>query len=116
MSTTNLDNINIILVGLVFNSPENDPSSCRYLGCNRKAISIIDYINLFNVIGTTFGIEDGAPNFNIPDLRGMFIRGSWIMSAYKIAGVFIPTTTRLFGTTHTLQKYNRARVLRHPSL
>jgi len=30
---------------------------------------------LFSKIGTTFGVGDGAATFNLPDLRGEFIRG-----------------------------------------
>jgi phage-related tail fiber protein len=78
MSSINLDNI--ILVGQIsyfaFNSPDNDPNPPpRYLVCNGSAISRTVYNNLFNIIGTTFGSGDGSSTFNIPDLRGMFIRG-----------------------------------------
>lgn len=31
--------------------------------------------NLFNVIGTTYGVGDSLTTFAIPDLRGMFVRG-----------------------------------------
>ena len=31
--------------------------------------------NLFDVIGTTWGIGDGLTTFAVPDLRGMFVRG-----------------------------------------
>ncbi|MDT8717743.1 tail fiber protein, partial [Clostridium sp. 19966] len=31
--------------------------------------------NLFAAIGTTFGAGDGSTTFNLPDLRGQFIRG-----------------------------------------
>jgi phage-related tail fiber protein len=30
---------------------------------------------LFAAIGTTFGVGDGSTTFNVPDLRGEFIRG-----------------------------------------
>ena len=33
------------------------------------------YANLFNVIGTSFGAGNGSTTFNVPDLRGYFIRG-----------------------------------------
>lgn len=33
-----------------------------------------EYAPLFGVIGTQFGYEDGS-HFNVPDLRGMFLRG-----------------------------------------
>jgi microcystin-dependent protein len=46
-----------------------------YLECNGAAISRTTYANLFNVIGTTFGVGDGSSTFNLPDLRGEFVRG-----------------------------------------
>ncbi len=46
-----------------------------YLKCNGAAISRTTYAALFSVIGTTFGAGDGSTTFNIPDLRGEFIRG-----------------------------------------
>lgn len=45
-----------------------------YLYCDGAAISRTTYVNLFNVIGTAFGAGDGSTTFNIPDLRGEFIR------------------------------------------
>jgi microcystin-dependent protein len=46
-----------------------------YLLCNGAAVSRNIYARLFNAIGTTYGIGDGFSSFNIPDLRGEFIRG-----------------------------------------
>ena len=46
-----------------------------YLKCNGAAISRTVYADLFASIGTTFGEGDGSTTFNIPDLRGEFIRG-----------------------------------------
>ncbi len=46
-----------------------------YLKCNGAAISRTTYAALFSAIGTTFGAGDGSTTFNIPDLRGEFIRG-----------------------------------------
>ena len=46
------------------------------LACNGAAISRTTYAELFAVIGTTAGAGDGSTTFNIPDLRGMFIRGT----------------------------------------
>jgi microcystin-dependent protein len=46
-----------------------------YLKCNGAAISRTTYEALFSAIGTTFGAGDGSTTFNIPDLRGEFIRG-----------------------------------------
>jgi len=46
-----------------------------WLKANGATISRTTYSNLFNVIGTTFGVGDGSTTFEIPDLRGEFIRG-----------------------------------------
>lgn len=46
-----------------------------WLKANGAAISRTTYADLFSVIGTTFGTGDGLSTFNLPDLRGEFIRG-----------------------------------------
>ncbi len=46
-----------------------------YLICDGSAISRTTYASLFNSIGVAFGAGDGATTFNLPDLRGRFVRG-----------------------------------------
>ena len=46
-----------------------------YLICNGRAVSRTTHAELFAVIGTIYGNGDGTTTFNIPDLRGEFIRG-----------------------------------------
>ncbi len=46
-----------------------------YLECNGAAVSRTTYSRLFAVIGTTFGAGNGSTTFNVPDLRGQFVRG-----------------------------------------
>jgi microcystin-dependent protein len=46
-----------------------------WLPCEGQAISRATYARLFANIGTTFGNGNGSTTFNIPDLRGEFIRG-----------------------------------------
>lgn len=46
-----------------------------WLECNGAAISRAAYAKLFLAIGETYGAGDGATTFNLPDLRGEFIRG-----------------------------------------
>ena len=46
-----------------------------YLECNGAAVSRTTYAALFAAIGTVFGVGDGSTTFNLPDLRGEFIRG-----------------------------------------
>lgn len=43
--------------------------------CDGSEISRTEYVNLYNAIGVCWGTGDGATTFNIPDLRGMFLRG-----------------------------------------
>jgi hypothetical protein len=47
-----------------------------YLECNGQAVSRTTYAELFNAIGTLYGIGDGVTTFNLPDLRGEFVRGA----------------------------------------
>jgi phage-related tail fiber protein len=46
-----------------------------YLKANGAAVSRTTYADLFAAIGTTFGVGDGSTTFNVPDLRGEFLRG-----------------------------------------
>jgi phage-related tail fiber protein len=62
-----------------------------YLKANGAAVSRATYAALFASIGTAFGIGDGSSTFNLPDLRGEFLRG-WDDSRGTDAG-------RGFGTS-----------------
>lgn len=46
-----------------------------YLECDGAAISRTTFVGLFAVCDDTFGAGNGSTTFNIPDLRGEFIRG-----------------------------------------
>lgn len=46
-----------------------------WLECNGAAVSRTTYANLFSTIGITYGAGNGVTTFNLPDLRGEFIRG-----------------------------------------
>jgi len=46
-----------------------------WLKANGAAISRTIYAALFSAIGTTYGTGDGSTTFNLPDLRGEFLRG-----------------------------------------
>ena len=46
-----------------------------WLLANGAAVSRSTYADLFAAIGTTYGAGDGSTTFNLPDLRGEFIRG-----------------------------------------
>ncbi len=46
-----------------------------WLKANGAAVSRTAYADLFAVIGTVYGAGDGFNTFNLPDLRGEFLRG-----------------------------------------
>jgi len=46
-----------------------------YLKANGAAVSRTTYADLFAAVGTTYGSGDGSTTFNLPDLRGEFLRG-----------------------------------------
>lgn len=60
--------------GAIFYFPTNSPPD-GYLEANGGAISRATYSNLFSVIGTQYGGGNGATTFNLPNLRGVFVRG-----------------------------------------
>lgn len=62
------------LVGFVAYYCKSTPPN-GWLVCDGSAVSRTTYSDLYSVIGTTFGKGDGSTTFNLPDLRGEFIRG-----------------------------------------
>ncbi len=54
------------------------PSATPPIGtmfCDGSAVNRTTYRDLFNIISTQYGSGDGSTTFNLPDLRGEFIRG-----------------------------------------
>ena len=47
----------------------------NWLLCNGRAVSRSSYADLFAAIGTAFGSGDGSTTFNLPDCRGVVVRG-----------------------------------------
>jgi len=78
-------------VGEIFwYSKTTPPPNAFY--CDGRAISRDEYTELFAVIGTSFGEGDGSATFNLPDMRGEFVRG------YDPANIRYPQgSTREFG-------------------
>ncbi|HHS9880604.1 TPA: phage tail protein [Klebsiella aerogenes] len=62
------------LVGSVMGFAVN-AAPAGWLAANGQAVSRNVYARLFSRIGTTWGAGDGSTTFNLPDLRGEFIRG-----------------------------------------
>lgn len=58
-----------------------DADSGGWLLCDGRAISRVTYATLFALVGERFGEGDNSTTFNIPDLRGRFIRGRDLATA-----------------------------------
>ena len=52
---------------------ENIPTG--WMLCDGSAVSRTEYANLYDAIGVCWGVGDGSTTFNLPDLRGIFLRG-----------------------------------------
>ena len=61
-------------VGSIIIWPGSAPP-IRHLLCQGQAVSRTIFSGVFSAIGTTYGSGDGATTFNLPDLRGEFVRG-----------------------------------------
>lgn len=59
--------------GVIYFAMNTPPAG--WLKANGAAVSRTTYAALFAAIGTTFGVGNGSTTFNLPDLRGEFIRG-----------------------------------------
>jgi microcystin-dependent protein len=64
-----------------------------WLAANGSAVSRTTYANLFAAIGTAYGSGDGSTTFNLPNLQGIFVRGS---GSQTLGGV---SYSRSFATT-----------------
>lgn len=47
----------------------------KWMLCNGRAVSREDYKDLYEAIGTTFGKGNNITTFNLPDCRGVAVRG-----------------------------------------
>ncbi len=62
-----------IAAGLIVTCPNGVQAG--FLECDGSLLSRATYAVLFSVIGEKYGAGDGSSTFQIPDLRGEFIRG-----------------------------------------
>ena len=62
-----------------------------WLACQGQAVSRSTYATLFTNIGTTWGSGDGSTTFNLPDLRGMFVRGTGTNATGSSSGAVGPS-------------------------
>jgi len=63
-----------LLVGMVAAFAMETPPD-GWLLCDGRAVERDKYARLFDRIGSTYGSGDGNTTFNLPDLRGEFVRG-----------------------------------------
>ena len=70
--TMNSSNVGI---GEVFAWPSDAVAPLDGLYCDGSVVSRTTYVDLFNVVGVIYGVGDGSTTFNLPDLRGQFLRG-----------------------------------------
>jgi len=73
MNLSSLVSTSVIPTGAVMSFAMNSAPS-GWLICNGASLSRSVYPALFSAIGIIYGALDGA-TFNLPDLRGLFVRG-----------------------------------------
>lgn len=56
-----------------------------WLLCDGTAISRTGYSVLFAILSTTYGVGDSSTTFNLPDCRGVFVRGAGAQTISTIA-------------------------------
>ena len=61
-----------------------------WLACQGQSLLRADYAALFAAIGTTWGTVDST-HFNVPDLRGMFLRGTGTNATGSSSGAVGPS-------------------------
>lgn len=73
-----------------------------WLDCDGTAVSRTTYAALFSVIGEDYGAGDGSTTFNVPDLRGLFLRGVGTHGTLPTGAnaLTIPQATSLIQHTH----------------
>jgi len=82
----------VIPTGTIITYVSSSAIPTGYLYCNGQAVSTTTYSALFAVIGYTFG---GTTTMNLPDMRGMFLRGLDNGRGYD------PDSNRVVGSTQT---------------
>lgn len=75
-----------------------------YLICNGSAVSRTAFPDLFNAIGTAYGIGDGTTTFNLPNLINRYARGGETAGALVEAG--LPNITGTLFTNDTYEFFS----------
>lgn len=80
--------------------------------CDGSAVSRTIYANLFSIIGTTHGAGDGSTTFNLPDYRGMMLRG--VINIPAVTGTGSASSNNATFTSHGLRTGMRVRITGTP--
>jgi microcystin-dependent protein len=77
-----------------------------WLICDGRTVSRTTYSDLFEAIGTSHGIGDGSTTFNLPDYRGMFLRGRVDINTILGSGTVpaLPNNTQATFTNHGINR------------
>lgn len=70
--------------------------------CDGTAYSRTTYALLFAAIGTTFGVGDGSTTFNVPDLRGRFVRSLGTSGGVSSLALGVQQTSANLAHNHTI--------------
>lgn len=77
--------------------------TAKWMICDGTAINRTTYADLFAIIGTTFGVGDGATTFNIPNMEGKFPIGKDSSHALgATGGTFTIAEANLPAHTHSI--------------
>jgi microcystin-dependent protein len=82
-----------------------------WLLCDGSAVSRTTYADLFAVVSTTYGVGNGTTTFNLPDARGVFVRGAGSQTISSITYTGTRGTTQgdaMQGHRHTYNDYAAA--------
>ena len=76
ISEETYNNVSLIPAGLIMAfGGDTAQIPAGWMLCDGRQLSRSQYANLFNAIGVSWGTGDNATTFNIPDMRGVFLRG-----------------------------------------
>ena len=102
-----VNNLNLIPPGSIFTFATNTAPN-GYLICNGSNLQISSYQKLYDAIGFIYNNAPPPGTFNIPDLRGYFVRGFDSTNTIDPGRVFGSTQIDQFAShSHPFQSTNR---------
>lgn len=93
--------------------PKSGSAPAGWLVCDGTAVSRTTYSDLYDAIGTTFGVGDGSTTFNLPDAGDSFVMGAggtYSTADTGGADTVVLTTTTMAAHSHysTAKSYGTA--------